>query len=214
MKKNVILTIAPVILVSIMFISWDPDPNFTLKQFEQHSPIAKEFWVQQLEQTHPDGNMIVGVHFEHDTKLPEQLKTYLGKEVYTTFRDDGVFPDNTALDGEYTAIVRQDPIDFEKEYNTNYNKIFTRGYSLQFTGHLGEVIDAAKISPFNSAAFNNFEQVLLEPLVFNEPSCDASEIEKPKSLLITDLRVVEDPIRTYNIVEESGNPVGAWTFGI
>ena len=51
-------------------------------------------------------------------------------------------------------------------------------------------------------------------LIEGTTTCDMDdEIVKQNSLFITDLSVVEDQARTYNVITGQGTPQGAWTFG-
>ena len=158
--------------------------------------------------------MILSIQFVADKTMPKQLPIYSGRSLQYTLKDDGVYPDKKAADRIYTCISKQDPKSFVADYQTSYAKIIERGYQINYTGHLGKVLDASSIKPFSIKAFNSFAQVEVDPNITNEPTCNvAEEIDKPKSLWISDLRVVEDPARTYNIIDQTGNPLGAWTFG-
>ena len=199
--------------ITFLLTSWDPIPEEIPEVFEQHPPIPTEYWVQKLENAHPEGKLVLGVEFQSDIKLPENLKIYLGKDIATTLRDDGVFPDNVAEDMEYVSILDQDPDQFVEQYQRKETTVLERGYLLHFQGHIGELIQANAIQKFNVDEFNNFLPTQLDPMIADEPFCEQGDIVKHKSLLITDLRVVEDPARTYNIVDQTGNPTGAWTFG-
>ena len=199
--------------ITFLLTSWDPIPEEIPEVFEQHPPIPTEYWVQKLENAHPEGKLVLGVEFQSDIKLPENLKIYLGKDIATTLRDDGVFPDNVAEDMEYVSILDQDSDQFVEQYQRKETTVLERGYLLHFQGHIGELIQANAIQKFNVDEFNNFLPTQLDPMIADEPICEQGDIVKHKSLLITDLRVVEDPARTYNIVDQTGNPTGAWTFG-
>lgn len=199
--------------ITFLLTSWDPNPEEIPEAFEQHPPIATEYWVQKLENAHPDGKLVLGVKFESDIKLPENLKIYLGKDIATTLRDDGVFPDNVAEDMEYATVLDQDPDQFVEQYQRKETAVFERGYLLNFQGHIGEVIQANEMQKFSVDEFNNFIPAKLNAMIADEPIFEEEDVVKHKSLLITDLRVVEASSRTYNIIDETGNSTGAWTFG-
>ena len=214
MKRGVIKTAFTAIILSIIFMSWETTPKFDTKTFEQHPPIPERFWVQKLKNPTNSGSMILSIQFVADITMPKQLPIYSGRSLQYTLKDDGVYPDEKAADHIYTCISKQDPESFVADYQKNYAKIIERGYQINYTGHLGKVLDASSIKPFPIRAFNSFAQVEVNPNITNEPTCNvAEEINKPKSLWISDLRVVEDPARTYNIINQTGNPLGAWTFG-
>ncbi len=214
MKRGLIKTAFTAIILSIIFMSWETTPKFDTKTFEQHPPIPEKFWVQKLKKPTNSGSMILSIQFVADKTMPKQLPIYSGKSLQYTLKDDGVYPDKKAADHIYACISKQDPKSFVADYQTSYATIIERGYQINYTGHLGKVLDASRIKPFPIRAFNSFAQVEVNPNITNEPTCNvAEEINKPKSLWISDLRVVEDPARTYNIINQTGNPLGAWTFG-
>ena len=214
MKRGILKFLLPAVLLSIILLSWDPAPKFKMAELEQHPPIPTEFWVQQLKKPKREGNMIVRVNYASDVNLPRKLPFFLGKTQLCTLRDDGVFPDDVAKDQKYSTLISQDPHTFKQVYQNKLDKIRKRGFQINYTGHLGRVLGADEFKTLDIKMFDQFEEVLLNPNIINEPECEVNtEIDKPKSLWIADLRVVEDPARTYNIVEGTGNPIGVWTFG-
>ena len=214
MKSGLLKFLLPVSLLSIILLSWDPAPDFKMAELEQHPPIPSEFWVQQLQEPRAEGNMILRVNYLSDVDLPEQLPFYLGNSVLCTLRDDGVFPDDVAKDHKYSTLIKQDPHTFKHVYQQKLDKIRERGFQINYTGHLGKVMGADDFETLELKKFEQFQEVQVNPNIINEPDCEVNtEIDKPKSLWIADLRVVEDPARTYNIVEGTGNPLGVWTFG-
>lgn len=197
----------------VMLSSWNPMSNEIPEVFEQHPPEISKFWVQKLKGRYASRYMILHAQMESDFSLPSTLQTYIGKQRATRFKDNGRYPDKKANDGIYAAYIKQNPWQFIRHYNNKLNRIIKKGHTLNFSGHLGELVSSSEITKFDFSSFINSEQTPIDPLVVSEPECDENDIIKHKSLLITDLRVVEDPARTYNIIEESGNPLGAWTFG-
>lgn len=75
---------------------------------------------------------------------------------------------------------------------------------------MGEAITEAP--KFDWDTFDDDREVELPPVFIDAVDCQTS-ILKQNSLFITDLAVVEDPVRTFNVVTGTGNPVGVWTFG-
>ena len=188
-------------------------------QYIQNPPIAKNYWVQKIRT--PDGvqggeySVVIKAEFEHDLPLPEVLNVYKNGEVAQVLHDDGNYPDERANDGIFATIVNQDPTEFANEVMARINNIQSRGYNMKFTGHLGEVVEYRDIKPFNIGEFQRFQiQEFDEILLEGVTPCDMQdEILKQNSLLITDLDVVEDEGRTFNVVTGQGASQGAWTFG-
>lgn len=187
--------------------------------YVQNPPIAKQYWVQKIR---ADGEyaVLLKARFEHDLQLPEALNIYKNGEVAHVMVDDGTYPDDRPNDGVFATIVHQDPANFANEVITRQNNIQTKGYNLKFTGHSGELIHYDQIRKFNVRNFEQFQvQELDANLIEGTTTCDMNdEIVKQNSLFITDLSVVEDPVRTYNPIADptsgnAGNTQGAWTFG-
>ncbi|MEM8892633.1 MAG: hypothetical protein AAGD28_31920, partial [Bacteroidota bacterium] len=59
----------------------------------------------------------------------------------------------------------------------------------------------------------NFERFITERRIRFFPVLPPPPSVARNSLLITDLDVIEDPSRTYNVCTGAGTPMGAWTFG-
>ncbi|HRO43741.1 MAG TPA: hypothetical protein PL009_12965 [Flavipsychrobacter sp.] len=98
----------------------------------------------------------------------------------------------------------------EELQNNLQAQIANNGGFLHFTGHSGKL--HSEIVEFDLNGFEHHEQVELNALLIDAINCQ-SEILKQNSLFITDLSVVEDPARTYNVVTGTGNHTGVWTFG-
>jgi len=57
---------------------------------------------------------------------------------------------------------------------------------------------------------NETFDITVEQLLLGRTSIN---FDPAKTLMITDLAVVEDPTRTFNLCDKTGNPNGVWTFG-
>lgn len=188
--------------------------------YVQSPPIAKQYWVQKIRT--PEGvnggdySVVLRTRFVHDLPLPDVLNIYKNGEIAQVMQDNGVYPDIHEKDGIFSTIINEDPDVFTTELAQRYINLNSQGYVMQFTGHSGKIIKTHNVKPFNFDGFNQFQELEL-PGVFVEGTspCDIDDnsIIKQNSLLITNLKVVEDPARTYNVVDDTGNPQGAWTFG-
>ena len=174
--------------------------------------------------------MMVQVQYQQlsgSAQLPLQLPVFLGQNSITLF-DDGTNGDPIAMDGIYTGTLSESPQDFESDMNARVQAINSQTQQgipfFTFAGHLGTQVSSQQVSQqltFDMNAFNSFAPVSLSPLLFSpaaaamapSSTCVLPAIIKQQSLFITDLSVVEDPARTYNVVTGIGNPVGNWTFG-
>ncbi len=144
--------------------------------------------------------------------MPEVLNIYLDSAEVITFYDDGTGPDYEANDYVYAAYVREDIEAFVAKIVALESTIETQGYVHRWAGHLGEEVSFEELELFDIPAFEAFEEVKVDALLINAFQCSTT-LAKEKSLFITDLSVVEDPFRTYDVSENEGTPMGVWTFG-
>lgn len=154
----------------------------------------------------PAGNALLSVRFQEDATLPDTLPLTVDKDVFTLKRD--------ALDKfRFTGMVRFDFDAFLREQEMRRALIAetksTGAAIFSQREFLGEkpfefidpaIVDRARQS---STAFRVPQMALLMP---------PSAVDPRRELMITDLSVVNDPTRTYDLCNNTGNPNGAWTF--
>lgn len=200
--------------------SLEEDVETSQTSYVQSPPIAKQYWVQKIRT--PEGvnggdySVVLRTRFVHDLPLPDVLNIYKNGAIAQVMQDNGVYPDVRAKDGIFSTIINEDPDVFSAELAQRYINLNSKGYAMQFTGHSGKIIKVHDIKPFNFDGFNQFQEIeVLAVFVEGTSSCDTDDnsIIKQNSLLITDIDVVENQSMTYNVITESGNPQGAWTFG-
>jgi len=181
--------------------------------FAQNPPYPIGFWVKKAKILGSRGeNMIFRVKYESDASLPAKIDYYQNAAVLYTLQDDGIYPDDIAGDKKFACLKKEDFTKLKAEISARQIAINTQGHVIHFTGHSGEVILSIDIKPFDEVAFDNGGEVEVNALLIDAADC-VSEIKPEKSLFITDLSVVEDQSRTYNVYTGVGNPTGAWTFG-
>lgn len=182
--------------------------------YEQNPPYPVKFWIQKLSTAGRNGeNLIFKVKYESDGALPATIDLYGNSvSVQYTLRDDGTYPDDISKDGKYACLKKEDLTSLLAEINATESRINLRGYVTHFNGHSGQIIQAADIVPFDLTKFQNNDEVEVSALLIDADEC-SNEINPEKSLFITDLSVVEDQTRTYNVATGVGNVAGVWTFG-
>lgn len=182
--------------------------------FEQNPPYPVKYWVQKLAAPTSNGeNMIFKVQYISDSKLPYSIDLYGNAiSVQYTLKDDGKYPDDIAADGKYACLKKENISDLLSEIKALTSKIQNIGYAYKFRGHSGEIIPFKEILPFNKDAFLGNQEVEIDAMLIEAELCEG-EIRTEKSLFITDLSVVEDHQRTYNVATGVGNPNGVWAFG-
>lgn len=181
--------------------------------YEQQPPIAKSAFVQKLASPLSNGNnMILRIEYYADSTLPDIIELYSNGNIAYTLKDNGVFPYSVAGDFNYATYINENISNFLGKISSLETQIQNKGGVFQFEGHDGMFVKSDSIGLFNVEAFNNHEQVPITPLILNAVDCE-NQLLKQNSLFITHLDVVEDPARTYNVYNNTGNPYGAWTFG-
>lgn len=154
----------------------------------------------------PAGNALLSLRFREDATLPDSFPLTVDKDVFTFKRD--------AVDKfRFSGMIQFDFDAFLREQETRRALVAetkSTGVAL-FEGRefLGEksfefidpaIVDRARQS---SIAFQVPQLALLMP---------PSAVDPRRELMITDLSVVNDPTRTYDLCNNTGNPNGAWTF--
>lgn len=154
----------------------------------------------------PEGNARLSIRFREGSDLPDVLPLVVDKDTFTFKRD--------AVDKfRFNGMVRFDFDRFAQEQRDRQSLVVetrAKGEAV-FAGRefLGEdpfgfidpkVVESARLSstPFQIRKFT----ISMPP----------SAVDPRRELMITDLSVVNDPTRTFDICNNTGNPNGAWTF--
>ena len=147
------------------------------------------------------GSALVMVQFEPGQNLPKTISLSL-EEGTVLLRDDGQGGDERAGDGIYSAVVKVDTATLQKlrlPASVKETEVF-RGRS------------AAKLKIAQlPERFQRPDAILLPHFPFPFPL--PTPPDPSRTLMITDLGVIEDPGRTFNSCTNSGTPMGKWTFG-
>ena len=175
------------------------------------------------------GNSLLLVRFAHGEQLAPQIVVHFeGRSV--TLRDDGQGGDATAGDRTFSAPVF---LDFQ-ELATNQDRVrilngtATRAPTVRRGPRVLTEEQAAvsgqpevlvpKFEDHRSVAARlapvvDFRNLAPGDVVSLHRLCTVRAVDPEESLVIRDLRVVEDPRRTYNPCTNVGTPLGKWTFG-
>ena len=221
-KKGMLLLLLGVCFAAAISINWAPPPPPPLLpvDIEQNPPIVTNVWVQQLPvKTINGNNMLVQIQYQELEPMPAVLSVYVGQSSITLY-DNGTNGDITAGDSIYSAYVTENIPTFQNDINSRITAMNSQSSLLSFQGYMATQLSGpltASSTAFNSSAFNNFQPVSLSPTLIGPVGTGVispctPNIIKQNSLFITDLSVVEDPARTFNVVSGTGNPSGVWTF--
>ncbi|HXG48768.1 MAG TPA: hypothetical protein VNO52_14175, partial [Methylomirabilota bacterium] len=192
--------------------------------------------IRRLPGPSPDGNALLEVQYERGQVGNQRELFFLADDRLIHLNDAGQNGDRRAGDGIFSGPIFVDPGDLQ-EMN-DYTSRLPEKLRIQpvFRGRtvVGEtelpLIDvegfergqAIQVHPFDFGAAGNRPTRLIDP---RDPTAAGElnpagfllppmlPIDPAKSLMITDLSVVEDPLRTFDPCTGAGTPMGAWTFG-
>ncbi len=207
-------------LVSFHSVQDSPDGGspvgeLNIASFENMPPLPRGFWIRKLPlPLSGEENVEMRIGYYADPAIaafPAIMPIYIydaGNPIL--FYDDGSHGDSTSGDLIYTSHIAEN---IPALVNGIQAKEAVLDGKLPFSiakGHTAELVTS--FPHFEVDVFNAGGSTPVSALLINPVDCEAS-ILKQNSLFITDLSVVEDPARTFNVFTSTGNPVGAWTFG-
>jgi hypothetical protein len=170
-------------------------------------PPVEDMELTPLESANdPAGNAMLSIRFREGAELPDTLPLVVDKDEFTFKRDaSDKFRFNGMVRFDFDGFVREQK-DREKlivETKATGAAIFE---NREFLGEERfEFIDPVIV-----------ERARLSSTPFQIPnftiSMPPAAVDPRRELMITDLSVVNDPTRTFDICNNTGNPNGAWTF--
>lgn len=186
-------------------------------EFEEAPPIARDIQIQVLEKPVQGKNVRFTASFPKEV-IGEPFHALMLGEEKIVLRDDGKGGDEQAGDGIFTVLLNENlnalTEEMTKQVRNAQSLIGQKQMLLRFSGRTAEAIQlderllslirGEKLIPGVRIPFDIFGGGSLTP---------ADPLLKEHSLMITDLSVVEDPTRTFNPCNGTGNPNGVWTFG-
>ncbi len=177
---------------------------------ELNPPIVKNIFLEKLKENDSRGNNLnFMAEFEAGTVKGEYLAMLLNDQKIV-LRDDGKGADKKAGDHIFSVHINQDLDELEQEFEARKELLLSNQGIAVFKNRSFENREIDKVQGFNIKDLLQHE-VLQIPLDFLHGILGLSD--QKKTLMITDLSVVEDPARTFNPCTSSGTPNGVWTFG-
>ncbi|HVF50003.1 MAG TPA: hypothetical protein VNA19_07950 [Pyrinomonadaceae bacterium] len=198
------------------------------------TPRAESIEATPLERETEEGNALVLVRFMPDQKVEPVIKTVISDRD-VVLRDDGQESDESAGDGTYTTVAfidfnaladnqdRVSELNAQADTSEETASASTRAAATDGTGDESLASSDSVLMPaFESGRdrqgtkeipkvdFRNLKPGQFVPLF---PLATYKGVDPTKSLVITHVKVVEDPSRTFNPCSGKGTPMGAWTFG-
>ncbi|MEO5644921.1 MAG: hypothetical protein ABIQ40_07390 [Bacteroidia bacterium] len=215
MKTKIVITliISTVLLSSFLLTNQtnaviSPPPS--QDQYIQDPPFATRYWIKRLSTALPTGeNIIFRVQYISDGALPGTITIYKNGIANLILKDDGTAPDLVSGDKIFAVYMKENITQMISRIETLEAALATKQQFLDFTGHNGQFIQYSSIVKFNKPSFNAFTETELSIYLINAIDCSTTDLVKEKSLFITDLSIVEDQQRTYNVATGVGNASGA-----
>ncbi len=154
----------------------------------------------------PGGNALLTVRFLDDGTLPETLPLVVDKDTFTFKRD----PSDRAV---FNGMIRFDFDRFIGEQKDRQSLIAETRATGEATFAVREFLGEEKFQFIDPQVIERARQT---STAFRIPrlalAMPASAVDPRRELMITDVSVVNDPTRTFDICNNTGNPNGAWTF--
>ena len=200
-----------------------PGPAIPIFPASPDDPLpVRQASIRRLPQANADGNAVLDIKFEAALSTSFRSFPLLLDDRLITVRDDGVFPDTQAGDGTFGVVVNVEPGELEAMNNRIAQLRADERIQPRFDGR--QIVGSNRIDFFNISNFNAGLPVQAFPFAFGSAGAASattgSSFGPPpppgvfKSLMITDLSVVQDPARTWDPCNPGGGtPMGAWTFG-
>lgn len=210
----------------------DADPSTTLAmssrmRLQSAAPVADDRYLQALAEGEniprlppvedmeltprenagdPAGNAQLSILFRDSSSLPDILPLVVDKDEFTFKRD-------ASNRDRFNGMVRFDFDGFQREQQERrglIDELKATGTTV-FEGR--EAIGEERFEFIDPSVIENARRL---SIAFRIPrftiSMPASAVDPRRELMITDLSVVNDPTRTFDICNNTGNPNGAWTF--
>ena len=183
-----------------------------ITDYERTPPIATSIKVRALKEPVNGNNVLLTATFPPDV-IRDNVHSIVVNDETLTLRDDGNEGDEKAGDGIFSIAVNEDLGQFKRDLvaiqNANLEKLNKREHLFRWIGRSASVIDNL-VRESNVGNLDFEKGADINPDLFKQiPDPEL----RSRSLMITDLGVIEDPDRTFNPCTKKGNPKGVWTFG-
>jgi hypothetical protein len=175
--------------------------------FEKTPPPVGDISIRQLADN-KDGNVLFVADFGKALGDQKFHAVMVGDEKLV-LRDDGKSGDETAGDGKFSLVLKEDIDALNKQLSESKRSLVQEKELISFDGRM------MVHTPIEKTGLREFEKLDLKipfklpPFL---PCFPMALIKKENSLMITDKTVVEDTSRTFNPCNGTGNPNGAWSF--
>lgn len=182
-------------------------------EHERFPPIANSISFQVLnELTECAENLLLIADFTNHPSIDTYHAIRINGEKFV-LRDDGLGADEIAGDGLFSIFLVENIEALQEEFDSR-NAELIGGSRVAFNNR--SLIDFstarnAMMGPYGGTSdIGCGDLIVLDTII---PDGPVGLLDHNKSLLITDLSIVEDFTRIFNPCTGQGNPNGVWTFG-
>jgi cytochrome c551/c552 len=170
-------------------------------------PEVEQASIEILKAPNYQGNARLRVQFKQSVR--KRSLVIQGGQGPTLLRDDGLQADQNADDGMYSAFVNFDQEAYEAEWKRRA-EIAREGVEVPLFKNR-KIVGKRRL---DLPPFKPLKPGQIVPL-FLFDGMPSPLISAAAQLVITDVRVVDDPTRTFNPCTNTnpGTPMGPWTFG-
>jgi len=179
-------------------------------KYEISPPIAKNVFLQELDKPDNNKNNVKFIAEFEKGLIDGQYLALMLNDKKVILRDDGEGADEVEGDNKFSINMKEELNDIKSELSQRQKLALSDQRPILF-----------KNRAMKTDGFDNLKEFNIERIQKGKPTLIPIDIvrglrglsDQKKTLMITDLGVVEDPSRTFNPCTQSGNPNGAWTFG-
>lgn len=170
-------------------------------------PAAEDVMVKKIP---GDANHLLIMAYYPKTKYSGPAFNLDAGNALLSFSDDGKNYDEKAGDGIYTARIPANIKAFRNEAVQMMQQMKLSGQKAYRFEHRAMLVER-NLPDFKAERLDKFNAVSIAGLTTPTSNKLIDSLRK-NSIFITDLRVVEDPERTWNPCTQTGNLNGAWSF--
>ena len=202
-------------VLSVEF-SWEALPQGLefLEEFVKDPPPVETADLEILHATTRRQNAILRVTFEEGFNAPSQIPFRVDAQTVFILDDSGSGDDAAANDGEFTARI---DFDYENYRTRKLKEVIVSSISedeatsVEFSGR--EIVAKKKPTLVPAVSVSSS----LPTISLTSSSAVTPVVDSERALMIRDLSVVSDPVRTFDPCDTDGDglvgdPNGAWSF--
>lgn len=178
---------------------------------EMIPPIAQNIFIEELEKPLDDGsNLRLVAEFEKGIMEDVFLAVLIEGEKFV-LRDDGQGADIEKGDNKFSVYIIDDFEEVKRELNERQKLAIDAQQNFDFVNR--SMRPNNSLEEIRGFKFENVRKGVMTRVPIDLVKGIKRLSDQRKTLMVTNVGVVEDPSRTFNPCTNVGNPNGVWTFG-